>query len=84
MLITNLLRRMQKEQPMPEQDAQQAKEIEVTPEMMSAGREALDQWLDGWGYFEGWPGDESESELIASIFRSMAAESPESLSKSTS
>jgi len=46
-------------------------EVEISPEMIEAGRGALARWLDAMGGFEGWPGTRDEDALMSSLFREM-------------
>lgn len=56
-------------------------EIEVTPAMLSAGREAFDQWAARWDYFiDGLPLGGEVERMLASVFRGMSSKRP-SLSK---
>ena len=52
-------------------------EIEVTPAMIEAGREAFDRWMDRWDYLaNGVPLGNEVSLLLASIFRGMYCKKP--------
>jgi hypothetical protein len=44
--------------------------IEVTPEMIDAGQAALERWLDQFEGFEGWPGNDQERALVATVLES--------------
>ncbi len=54
-----------------------ADEVEVTPEMIEAGKAALDQWLLRWDYLaDGVPGDDDLSACVSRIFTAMFLSKP--------
>ncbi len=54
-------------------------DVEITPEMIEAGRSALERWLLRWDYVAfGMPGDSEVDGLITSIFRSTSLANPDS------
>ena len=56
---------------------EQEQEVEITPEMIEAGRKAFEAWMLEWNYLEdGFPGDATVDDLIASILASTRADSP--------
>ena len=51
--------------------------IEVSPEMIEAGRRVFDDWMVAWNYWEGgFPGDAVVDDMIASILACTFASSP--------
>ena len=60
----------------PSQPGQAGAKIEVTPEMIEAGRAALDQWMRRWDWLEdGAPEDEEINRLLISIYSDMTGKS---------
>ncbi len=52
-------------------------DVEVTPDMVEAGRRVFDDWMAEWNYWEGgFPGDAVVDEMIASILACTFASSP--------
>ena len=55
-------------------------EAEITPEMIEAGRDVFNEWLDEWDVLGlGYPGGEAVADLIASILASTRAAKPDVL-----
>lgn len=51
--------------------------VEITPEMIAAGRRVFDDWMAEWNYLEGgFPGDAVVDDMIASILACTFASSP--------
>ena len=61
----------------PTKNRQAGAGVEITPEMIEAGRRVFDDWMAEWNYWEGgFPGDAVVDEMIASILACTFVSSP--------